>query len=105
MENTFDRKEIRKFSNGMLIGFIFMILTIPITKRVGPYGFIIPVIFMFLMILCSFKVEKIKKDKDIKTYEEILAYMEGREIPNTNKSESREKSLVKKVFLPLYQLL
>lgn len=85
MKSQLERNEMGKYANGMVIGFVLMILSIPFVKRVPLYGVIAMIIFAGLLLWCGFKVEKIKKDKNIQTYKEILAYMEKGEIPNKDR--------------------
>ncbi|WP_315118487.1 helix-turn-helix domain-containing protein [uncultured Clostridium sp.] len=86
MKSQLDRNEMSKYANGMLIGFVLMLLSIHFAKRIPPYGFIAMVIFSGVMLWSAFKVEKIKKDKNIQTYKEILAYMESGKVCNKDKN-------------------
>jgi len=99
MKNQLEKNEMKKFSNGMLISFILMILSLPITKIFSPYFSIATVIFGGLMIWCAFKVEKIKKEKNLQTYKEILAYMETGEISEDKKAKESFKSKLLKGML------
>lgn len=97
MKSQLERNEMSKYANGMLIGFLLMVLSIPFAKRISPYGFIATVIFGGFMLWCSLKVEKIKKDKNVQTYKEILAYMESGEVPSGEKN-SKSSILPKLLF-------
>lgn len=97
MKSQLDRNEMSKYANGMLIGFIFMILSIPFAKRILPYGYIVTFIFGGIMLWSAFKVEKIKKDKNIQTYKEIVDYMGTGEIPSKDKNS--KSSILKKIAL------
>lgn len=90
------KKEIAKTSFNrwayvMLISLILAPLTIaPAVRFIGRIGLIIPVIFAIIGITSSIILERAKKKNNIKTYSEILAYMENKE-PNESKV-SHEKS-------------
>lgn len=90
MKNELE-KAITKLTYGML-GFLFLaILTTPLAKYIGWY-FLIPFgILSAIAIWCAFKVEKIKSDNNLKTYQEILAYMENREIPYVDENKRKKR--------------
>ncbi|MGL5693459.1 MAG: hypothetical protein ACRCXA_05230, partial [Peptostreptococcaceae bacterium] len=68
----------------MMVGWILMILSIPLVTFVSKYMFIGTIICIVMMFWSAIKVEKIKKNKNIQTYKQIVAYMEGKEIPEGN---------------------
>lgn len=103
MKSQLERNEMIKYANGMGIASVLMILSIPFAKRVPSYGIIAMLIFAGLLLWCAFKAEKIKKDKNIQTYKEILAYMEKGEIPNKDKKV--KGSMLQKICYPVVAAL
>lgn len=45
---------------------------------------------LIISIVAAFKVDSIKKDNDLKTYQEILAFDEGRELSSGFKEKNRQ---------------
>ncbi len=93
MKNELERKELYKLSQGMSISLMLMILTMILVKIWNPYGFVVPFSFGVLGLWFAFKIEKIKKNKDIQTYKEIVAYMEGKEVPRIERNK-RKKNVI-----------
>ena len=86
MKNQLERNEMNKYANCMLIGAIFMILSGVFSIRISKYGLIATIIFAGVMVWASFKVEKIKKDKNLESYKEIVDYMEDGKLPDKDKN-------------------
>ena len=91
MKNELQNKEMDKSTYKML-GFLFLtLLTTPLAKYIGWY-FLIPFgIFWAISMWYGSKVEKLKKANNLKTFQEILAYMENREIPHIDESKRKKK--------------
>lgn len=95
MKESIKNNEITKIS-GIMVG-IVIIFTILTTLSIGPSlnfwgnkGLIIPVIFYVVAMIAGMKLEKIKKDNNLKTYEEILAFMENGDV-NSARAKRNEK--------------
>lgn len=91
--------ELKKLSIYSLILVGLMFITIPFIEI--KFGMIIPVIFMVLILLVSIKIEKIKRDKNLKTYDEIMSYIRGKEIPRISEKERSRKVILQNISLPL----
>lgn len=89
MKNQLEKNEMDKYAIGMGVGAIFMLLSIPIVKRIGAYGFVAIIIFASVMLWSTFKVEKIKKDKNLQTYKEVSDYIESGKLPDKDKKNKR----------------
>ena len=84
MKETIKKEEILKFNQYGLIFSVLLIVSIvsilPLTMLLGYYG-LIPWIFIYsVTMLYAFKVEKLKKQHDIQTYKEIVAFSEGKKL-------------------------
>lgn len=66
----------------------------PAWKFLGDKGLLIPLVLWAIGMWAAIKIEKIKKEKNIKTYKEIVAYMEGDDV-----EEKRQERNVGKDFL------
>lgn len=98
MKNELEKKEINKLTYGMLVFLVLTLLTTPLAKYIGLY-FIIPfAIFFSISMWCAFKIEKFKSDNNLKTYQEILAYMENKEIPYMNESKRKNRKFFESNF-------
>lgn len=99
MKNELGRNEINKFSVGMIISFILMVISLPFGVKFNYYLFVIPFAFWIVAMVLAIKVEKIKKANNIQTYKEILNYMEKGEIPEEKKEQESLKVKVIKATL------
>ena len=90
MKEIIEEREIKKFSyyaNIFAIHLLVMILSaVPLFKWLKIYA-ILPfgLIFAITMFWAT-KIEKIKKENDIQTYKEIVAFTEGRKLDELNKA-------------------
>lgn len=93
MKKMIKQDDMDKDTKGMLLFFVLMlIIGVPSVIIWGKWGFI-PSIFLWLISMYfAFKIEKIKKKHDIRTYKEIVAFSEG----NSNLDELREQRDQKK---------
>ncbi len=98
MKNELENKEMDKSTYKML-GFLFLtLLTTPLAKYIGWY-FLIPFgIFWAISMWYAHKVEKSKKANNLKTFQEILAYMENKEIPHMDEDKRRKKESLEKII-------
>lgn len=79
----------------MLVAFISLM---PLIKFIGLYGFIPYFVLVGCAMFFAIKVEKIKKDNDIQTYKEILAFTEGKRLDEIQKIEERAKRPYQKII-------
>ena len=77
-----------------------MIVTlIPLAKFLGYVGMIIWGVLMLITLYVAFKVEKKKKQFDIQTYREIIAFTEGTKLDEIAKAREEGKRPYQKVLL------
>lgn len=84
MKKEIKEAELQKFNR---YGKIFAILLavsiisfVPLTIFLDIYGLIITAILFIVTFIFSLKVEKIKKENDVQTYKEIVAFTEGKRL-------------------------
>lgn len=95
-----DKRKFEKLSQVYGILFFAMIVTlIPLAKFLGYVGMIIWGVLMLITLYVAFKVEKKKKQFDIQTYREIIAFTEGTKLDEIAKAREEGKRPYQKVLL------
>lgn len=90
------KKDSRRFT-GLFVYAIF--LTLPIITYLGMVGKIIGAAAWVTLFYYGCKVDKMKKLYDIKTYKEIVAFMEGRRLSEIDRYKEAGKSHYQKFLL------
>lgn len=67
-------------------------------KFIGLYGLILYFVLVACAMFFAMKIEKIKKNNDIQTYKEILAFTEGKRLDEIQKIEERAKRPYQKIL-------
>lgn len=95
-----DRKEFEKISRIFSVLFLAMMITpIPLIHYLKYAGIAIWVLLAVVTLYFSFIVEKKKKQFDIQTYREIIAFMEGEKLDEIAKAREEGKSPYQKILL------
>lgn len=95
-----DKRKFEKLSQVYGILFFAMIVTlIPLAKFLGYVGMITWGVLMLITLYVAFKVEKKKKQFDIQTYGEIIAFTEGTKLDEIAKAREEGKRPYQKVLL------
>ena len=102
MKKEINSEEVKKLNFYATMGGILMlaalILLMPMLKFIGLYGFIPYFVLVACAMFFSIKVDKIKKDNDIQTYKEIVAFTEGKRLDEIQKIEEKSKRLYQKII-------
>ena len=89
MKKIIDEQEIKKFNHyGTIftVHFILLILSaVPLLIWLKWYAYVLYGIFFVITMFWALKVEKIKKENDIQTYKEIVAFSEGKKLDEIHK--------------------
>jgi len=85
---------------GLMI--MFLVSVAPAVYFFGNYGLIIPLVLFILLMFSSLKLEKIKKGHNLKTYRQIIAFVEGKPV---SKEKPNKKDKLLKVSLILASAL
>lgn len=84
MKKEINKAEVEKFnqlSKVFSVSFIAVIIAfVPLVVFLKIYGAAIWAILFLAVLVLAFKVEKVKKDNDIHTYKEIVAFSEGKHL-------------------------
>lgn len=90
MKEMINEQEIKKFHYyGNIFGIHFFILIIsaaPLFIWLEQYAFIPFGVLFAITMFWALKVEKIKKENDIQTYKEIVAFTEGKKLDELHKA-------------------
>lgn len=102
MKKEINSQEVKKLNFYATIMVILMlaalILLMPMLKFIGLYGFIPYFVLVACAMFFAIKVDKIKKDNDIQTYKEIVAFTEGKRLDEIQKIEEKAKRPYQKVI-------
>lgn len=89
MKKEINKDEVTRFNKiSKLFTVLFvasLIAFIPLAVFLGIYGIAIWAILYLLVLGFAFRIEKLKKDNDIHTYKEILAFSEGERLDEIQK--------------------
>ncbi len=103
MKDAIQKEEVEKMNHYGRIYTIMLIVTVvsvvPLSMWLGVWSFI-PwgIIWMITMYFAS-KIEKIKKDNDVQTYKEIVAFSEGKLLDDIHKQQEIGKRPYQKILL------
>lgn len=105
MRERINDEEIKKFEQDSTIFTILLIsiiiIPVPLVKYLGKLGLGIYVLISMVALYYGFKVEKHKKNFDIQTYKEIVAFSEGKGLSMTEKNQEIGKRNYQKFLLAI----
>ncbi|HEC2200698.1 TPA: helix-turn-helix transcriptional regulator [Staphylococcus delphini] len=107
MKNIIDHYNMDRYSKLMLAFMLIAVISVgPVLKfSDGWYGLFIPFIFWVFSMYYAIKIERLKKKYDVKTYKEIVDYMEhGKKVYNDTRSKKKlfiEQTLIVAVTVVL----
>lgn len=100
MKDKISKTEMDRYTKIMLIFCILTVLSIGPSLFLPDYWrYFFPAIFWIIAMYGAIKVEQIKKSKDVKTYKEILAFMENKNIDEARNQRNKKKDVLSKVFI------
>ena len=103
MKDVIQKEEIVKMNRYGKIYTIMLIVTVvsavPLFMWLGVWAFIPWRIIWALSMYFAFQVEKVKKDNDVQTYKEIVAFSEGKLLDDIQKQREIGKRPYQKIFL------
>ncbi|MBS6430047.1 helix-turn-helix domain-containing protein [Enterococcus raffinosus] len=100
MKKVINKDEMNKYS--YIMGGTILAAAIsfgPVWKIFGDKGLWIPFILWLIGMWAAIKIEKIKKEKNVKTYKEIVAYMESGDVEEKRQERSFGKDLATKILI------
>ena len=103
MKDVIQKEEIVKMNRYGKIYTIMLIVTaisaVPLFMWLGVWAFIPWGIIWALSMYFAVQVEKVKKDNDVQTYKEIVAFSEGKLLDDIQKQREIGKRPYQKIFL------
>ncbi|MCI8408767.1 MAG: helix-turn-helix transcriptional regulator [Lachnospiraceae bacterium] len=105
MQKEINKEELRKFNyNGVIFTLLLAVLVVsgvPVIVFLGYYGWIIFGILSVVTMYFAIKIERYKKDNNIQTYKEIMAFMEGKPLDEIEKAKEYGKRPYQKILSAL----
>lgn len=103
MKDVIRKEEVDKMKRYGRIYSIMLIVTVvsvvPLNMWLGVWSFIPWGIIWMVSMYFAFKIEKIKKDNDVQTYKEIVAFSEGKLLDDIHKQQEIGKRPYQKILL------
>ena len=103
MKDVIQKEEIEKMNRYGKAYTIMLIATavsaVPLFMWLGVWAFIPWGIIWAISMYFAFKVEKVKKDNDVQTYKEIVAFSEGKLLDDIQKQREIGKRSYRKILL------
>ena len=103
MNDVIKKEEVDKMNRYGKIYTIMLIVTVvsvvPLNMWLGVWSFIPWGIIWMITMSFAFKIEKIKKDNDVQTYKEIVAFSEGKLLDDIHKQQEIGKRPYQKILL------
>lgn len=97
MKDVLQQSDMMKLSWVMLAGLIGIPLSIaPVMKVLGMVGLLIPLGLFIITMIAAVKIEKLKKTHQLKTYRQIMDFVEGKPI---REAQPTRKDLWSKVIV------
>lgn len=95
-----DIKKINYYGGIFSILLIFSIIcAVPLIYYLDIYGAIIEILLWVPTFIFAIKVEKLKKENDIQTYKEIVAFCNGERLDEITRNREYGKRLYQKILL------
>jgi Predicted transcriptional regulators len=105
MKEEIKESELQKFNQYSKIFTLLFAVTIisvvPLAMLLHYYGLIISAILFGVTFYFALKVEKFKKENDVQTYKEIVAFTEGKRLDEIEKHQEYGKRPYQKALLTL----
>ncbi len=103
MKVEIKKEEIAKMNRYGKIYTLMLIATavsaVPLFMWLGVWAFIPWGIIWAISMFFAFKIEKVKKDNDVQTYKEIVAFSEGKRLDDIQKQREIGKRSYQKILL------
>lgn len=105
MKEEISKTEQKKIYRLSIVFSLLLILSVvsvaPLMVFLGFYGMMIYAVLFVITMYFALKVEKYKKQYDIQTYKEIVAFMEGQRLDSITKDKEAGKRLSQKILYAL----
>lgn len=100
--NSESVRQFHKWSNLFAVGFLIGILIpYPLVHFFKWWGLLVFILYWVALLVVALRIEAMKKDNDIQTYREIVAFIEGKELSKDEKVAENAKRPYQKVLLAI----
>ncbi|EEK86411.1 transcriptional regulator [Bacillus cereus m1550] len=100
MKNNLQQVKFNKLGQVMAIFLILAVGSIGLAiKYFGNVGLIIPFVFWVIAMTAAIKIDIIKKRENIKTYSEIVAFMENKDVNAEREKRDKKKYIIQKTLI------
>lgn len=100
MRNELQSTQMNKWTISMVTFILLGVISIgPMMNWFGTKGLSLSFFLIACSIYSAYKVENIKKKHDLKTYKEILAFQEGRQLTDEEKRDGRKNNKYKQAII------
>lgn len=100
MKNNLQQVKFNKLGQVMAIFLILAVGSIGLAiKYFGNVGLIIPIVFWIIAMTAAIKIDIIKKRENIKTYAEIVAFMENKDVNAERDKRDKKKHIIQKTLI------
>lgn len=99
-----DQEFIRYQKDGIIFSILlfgFPIISIPLILYLNWYGIAISCLILAVAIFYALRIEKFKKQHNLRTYRQIVAYVQGRKLSEIEEAEERGKAPYQSIILPI----
>ena len=100
MKETIEKTEMDRYTKMMLLFILLTALSVgPALYLPGYWWIVPPLCFWLVSMYAALKIEKIKKTQNIKTYKEIVAFMENQDLDAIRKKRDVKKDFLSTAFI------
>lgn len=100
MKSNLQQVKFNKLGQIMAIFLILAVGSIGLAiKYFGNVGLIIPLVFWIIAMTAAIKIDIIKKRENIKTYAEIVAFMENKDVNAERDKRDKKKYIIQKTLI------
>ena len=99
-----DQEFIRYQKDGIIFSILlfgFPIISIPLILYLNWYGIAISCLIFAIAMFYSLRIEKFKKQHNLRTYRQIVAYVQGRNLSEIEEAEEKGKAPYQRIILPI----
>lgn len=109
MKNQVNREDVRKFNRDRTLFSILLLAVIasalPLANALKAWGVALWALLAGLMLYFGWRVEKTKRENDIYTYREILAFLNGEPLDELTKAREKKKRRSQRILLALLSVV
>ena len=99
-----DQEFMRYQKDGVVFSLLLIgspILSIPLILYLNWYGIVISCLIFAIAMFYSLRIENFKKQHNLRTYRQLVAYEQGRSLSEIEEAEERGKAPYQRIILPI----